>query len=71
MKDKLHLGIRFIFRDVFNEIKDYIEYYNNYRYQWHKKDDPCKIQRSSFRKFSIIVHFFKKFLNIWYILIIT
>ena len=24
-------------KDVCNEIKDYIEYYNNYRYQWNLK----------------------------------
>ena len=35
MKDELNLDTCFTFRDVCNEIKDYIEYYNNYRYQWN------------------------------------
>ena len=31
------------FRDICNEIKNYIEYYNNYRYQWNlKKMTPVK-----------------------------
>ena len=37
MKDELNLDTCFTFRDVCNEIKDYIEYYNNYRYQWNLK----------------------------------
>lgn len=32
MKDELNLDICFTFFDVCKEIKDYIEYYNNYRY---------------------------------------
>ena len=32
MKDELNLDTCFTFRDVCNEIKDYIEYYNNFRY---------------------------------------
>ena len=35
MKDELNLDICFTFFDVCKEIKDYIEYYNNYRYQWN------------------------------------
>ena len=43
MKDELNLETCFTFRDVCNEIKDYIEYYNNYRYQWNlKKMTPVK-----------------------------
>lgn len=43
MKDELNLDTCFTFRDVCNEIKDYIEYYNNYRYQWNlKKMTPVK-----------------------------
>ena len=50
MKDELNLDTCFTFRDVCNEIKEYIEYYNNFRYQWNlKKDDSCSIQKSSFR----------------------
>lgn len=37
MKDKLNLDTCFTFRDVCNEIKKYIEYYNNFRYQWNLK----------------------------------
>lgn len=32
MKDELNLDTCFTFKDVCNEIKDYIEYYNNFRY---------------------------------------
>ena len=35
MKDELNLDICFSFHDVCLEIKDYIYYYNNYRYQWN------------------------------------
>jgi len=43
MKDDLNLDTCFTFRDVCNEIKDYIEYYNNYRYQWGlEKMTPVK-----------------------------
>ena len=35
MKDELNLDTCFTFSDVCKEIKDYIEYYNNYRYQWN------------------------------------
>ncbi len=43
MKDELNLDTCFTFRDVCNEIKDYIEYYNDYRYQWNlKKMTPVK-----------------------------
>lgn len=43
MKDELNLDTCFTFRDVCNEIKDYIDYYNNYRYQWGlKKMTPVK-----------------------------
>lgn len=37
MEDELNLDTCFTFRDVCNEIKDYIEYYNNFRYQWNLK----------------------------------
>lgn len=37
MKDELNLDTCFTFRDVCNEIKDYIDYYNNFRYQWNLK----------------------------------
>ena len=37
MKDELNLDTCFTFRDVCNEIKEYIEYYNNFRYQWNLK----------------------------------
>lgn len=43
MKDELNLDTCFTFRDICNEIKDYIEYYNNYRYQWNiKKMTPVQ-----------------------------
>lgn len=43
MKDELNLDTCFSFRDVCNEIKDYIAYYNNYRYQWGlEKMTPVK-----------------------------
>lgn len=43
MKDELNLDTCITFKDVCNEIKDYIEYYNNYRYQWNlKKMTPVK-----------------------------
>lgn len=43
MKDELNLDTCFTFRDVCNEIKDYIDYYNNYRYQWNlKRMTPVK-----------------------------
>ena len=43
MKDELNLDACFTFKDVCNEIKNYIEYYNNYRYQWNlKKMTPVK-----------------------------
>ena len=37
VKDELNLDTCFTFRDVCNEIKDYIDYYNNFRYQWDLK----------------------------------
>ena len=46
MKDELNLGTCFTFRDVCNEIKDYIEYYNNYRYQWNLKKMTPVIYRN-------------------------
>ena len=43
MKDELNLDTCFSFSDVCKEIKDYIEYYNNYRYQWDlQKMTPVK-----------------------------
>lgn len=43
MKDELNLDTCFTFRDVCNEIQDYIDYYNNYRYQWGlEKMTPVK-----------------------------
>jgi len=43
MKDELNLDTCFNFSDVCEEIKDYIEYYNNYRYQWNlQKMTPVK-----------------------------
>lgn len=43
MKDELNLDTCFTFRDICNEIRDYIEYYNNYRYQWGlEKMTPVK-----------------------------
>lgn len=37
MKDEINLDNCFTFKDVCNEIDDYIKYYNNYRYQWNLK----------------------------------
>lgn len=37
MKDELHLDNCLTFKDVKYEIKEYIDYYNNYRYQWNLK----------------------------------
>ena len=49
MKDELNLDTCFTFRDVCNEIKDYIEYYNNYRYQWNlKKMTPVQYRNHLF-----------------------
>ena len=49
MKDELNLDTCFTFRDVCNEIKDYIEYYNNYRYQWDlKKMTPVQYRNHLF-----------------------
>ena len=43
MKDEINLDTCFTFRDVCNEIKEYMDYYNNYRYQWNlKKMTPVK-----------------------------
>lgn len=43
MKDELNLDTCVIFRDVCNEIKKYIEYYNNFRYQCNiKKMTPVQ-----------------------------
>ncbi len=49
MKDKLNLDTCFTFSDVCKEIKDYIEYYNNYRYQWNlKKMTPVQYRNHLF-----------------------
>ena len=37
MKDEVNIDTCFTFRDVYNEIKEYIDYYNNFRYQWNLK----------------------------------
>ena len=51
MKDELNLDTCFTFRDVCNEIKDYIDYYNNYRYQWNlKKMTPVKYRNHLLEK---------------------
>ncbi len=34
MKDELHLKDCLDYEDLLNEIDDYMDYYNNYRYQW-------------------------------------
>ena len=34
MKDELHLKECLDYEDLINEIDDYMDYYNNYRYQW-------------------------------------
>src|SRR5699024_9942906 len=34
MKDELHLKECLDYEDLLNEIDDYMDYYNNYRYQW-------------------------------------
>lgn len=52
MKDELNLDTCFTFRDVCNEIKDYIDYYNNYRYQWGlEKMTPVKYRNHLFASF--------------------
>ncbi len=49
IKDELNLDTCFTFRDVCNEIKDSIEYYNNYRYQWNlKKMTPVQYRNHLF-----------------------
>lgn len=49
MKDELNLDTCFTFRDVCHEIKDYIDYYNNYRYQWNlKKMTPVQYRNHLF-----------------------
>lgn len=53
MKDELNLDTCFTFKAVYNEIKDYIEYYNNYRYQWNlKKMTPVKYRNHLLQSFS-------------------
>lgn len=43
MKDELNLDVCHSFSDMCKEIKSYIEYYNNYRYQWNlNKMTPVK-----------------------------
>ena len=37
MKDEINLENCITYKDVYNEIKRYINYYNNYRYQWDLK----------------------------------
>jgi hypothetical protein len=34
MKDELHLKECLDFEELKNEIDEYMDYYNNYRYQW-------------------------------------
>ena len=49
MKDELNLDTCFTFSDVCKEIKDYIEYYNNYKYQWNlKKMTPVQYRNHLF-----------------------
>lgn len=49
MKDEINLDTCLTFRDVYNEIKDYIDYYNNYRYQWNlKKMTPVQYRNHLF-----------------------
>lgn len=49
MKDELNLDTCFTFREVCHEIKDYIDYYNNYRYQWGlEKMTPVKYRNHLF-----------------------
>lgn len=48
-KDELNLDTCFTFRNICNEIKEYIEYYNNYRYKWLlKKMTPVQYQNHLF-----------------------
>ena len=43
MKDELHLKECLDYEDLINEIDDYMDYYNNYRYQWNLgKRSPVK-----------------------------
>lgn len=51
MKDELHLDNCLTFKDVKCEIKEYIDYYNNYRYQWNlKKMTPVMYRNHLLRK---------------------
>ena len=63
MKDELNLDTCFSFKDVCYEIKDYIEYYNNYRYQWNlKKMTPVQYRNHGCIIFSVcdlyVIHTF-------------
>lgn len=69
MIDELNLDTCFTFRDVCNEIKDYIEYYNNYRYQWNlKKMTPVQYRNHLFEYIAYTLIFFYFVLDIGYIL---
>jgi len=49
MKDHLELKKCKKLREIKKTMKYFIDYYNNYRYQWDlKKDDFYRIQKSSF-----------------------
>lgn len=49
MKNELNLNTCFTFRDVCNEIKSYIKYYNNDRYQGNlKKMTPVQYRNHLF-----------------------
>ncbi|MNO02951.1 hypothetical protein D3C81_2235190 [compost metagenome] len=37
MKDEINLENSATYEDVYNEIKRYMNYYNNHRYQWNLK----------------------------------
>lgn len=51
MKDELNLDNCINFDDVRKEIKDYMDYYNNYRYQWGlKRMTPVEYRNHLLRK---------------------
>ncbi len=47
-KDEVILSKCSTLEEVIKEIDDYMDYYNNYRYQWNlSKNDSCSVQKSS------------------------
>ncbi|HHY0055396.1 IS3 family transposase [Clostridioides difficile] len=47
MKDEVDYRMCRTFDEVKNLVSNYIEYYNNKKIMWIKKDDSCTLQESS------------------------